>query len=282
MEDRRRGIPWRHKRWSASLFRPQMQHLRSFKGLSLGTFALYVACLLMRHGSHRHQKSLAIVPNPNQGEGTALVTFIVPSKGRVTLRATIESLTSQVDTRWEAVIVFDGIQPSVLPGDISDLFSIPRIRYYTIPKSGAANHAGTLRNYGMTKAKSAWIAFVDDDDVISPQYVSGLTEEASLNPHAETIIFRMSRLFGDEVRILPSPKAQMFGHSDVGISFAIRRTVFESGFRFAPSNVEDFDFLTKIHGARKKIIISPFVTYYVQGARPVETQMEYSRVFINY
>jgi len=110
---------------------------------------------------------------------STFVTFIIPSKGRDSIDRTIQSLFNQTHDLWNAVIVFDGEQQlsSAISGNLSD----PRIRNYTIPKFGESNFAGTLRNYGMSKGKcSEWFAFVDDDDVLSPDYITRLLEESTL------------------------------------------------------------------------------------------------------
>ena len=208
---------------------------------------------------------------------TPLVTFIIPSKGRPTINDTIESLLAQADQRWNAVIVFDGDQVDVhYPSD-------PRIKAYTIPKVGQANHGAALRNYGMSQAPgSEWFAFVDDDDVLAPDYVARLLEEVHLNPLVETIIFRMSRAFpGADAHVLPPKDHDMFQVGFVGISFAIRSKLFQAGLGFQPSGLEDFEFLERIHNRHAKMVISPYVAYYVRGAHPPDVNAAYPRKYIN-
>lgn len=204
-----------------------------------------------------------------------LVTFIIPSQGRPTINDTIESLLAQTDQRWNAVIVFDGEQEDTLyPSD-------PRIRAYTVPKMGQANMGAILRNYGMSQASgSEWFAFVDDDDVLSSDYVTRLLEEVNLNPLVEAIIFRMSRA-GFPEDVLPPKDHDKFHLGYVGISFAIRTELFKSGMGFQPSTVEDFELLERIHKRQAKMVISPHVTYYVKGAGPADVNAAYPRHYIN-
>ena len=215
---------------------------------------------------HRTARSKALNAGP-------LVTFIIPSKGRPTINDTIESLFAQTDHRWNAVIVFDGEQEDAYyPSD-------PRIKAYTVPKVGQINMGGDLRNYGMRQASaSEWFAFVDDDDALSPDYVTRLLEEVHLNPLVETIIFRMRR---GEVEVLPPKDHDMFHVAYVGISFAIRTQLFQSGFEFVPSGLEDFQLLEKICNGHAKMVMSPYVTYYVRGAPPAGVNETYPRYYIN-
>lgn len=204
------------------------------------------------------------------------VTFIIPSKGRDSIDRTIHSLFNQTRNLWKAVIVFDGEQQQITstkPSYLSD----PRITTYTIPKAGEANFAATLRNYGMSRVTcSEWFAFVDDDDVLSPEYVSRLLEETQINTLIETVIFRMSVT----PFVLPPKDHVIFQLCHVGISFAIKRYLFEDGFWFKPSGGEDFNLLKCIFDFNKKMVISPYVTYYVKGSRPGES-VEYPRINLN-
>lgn len=212
---------------------------------------------------------------------SSFVSFIIPSKGRASVDRTLHSLVTQTDTRWRAVVVFDG-EPEHPTSTMSYYLSDPRVRNYTIPKTGEHNFAGILRSYGMSKVKcSDWFAFVDDDDVLSPEYVARLLEESRLNPLAETVIFRMSGLYSDEIRILPPQDDFMFKQNFVGISFAIKRQLFEAGFWFQPSAAEDFTLLKKIFDAKRKMVISPYITYYVKDMRPVKPTVDYPRCYLN-
>lgn len=232
-----------------------------FKQHDLGVVKTIEGCLL-------HQQDDA---------NSSFVTFIIPSKGRDSIDRTVHSLFNQTRNLWKAVIVFDGEQqqiPSAKPGYLSD----PRITAYTIPKAGEANFGATLRNYGMSKVTcSEWLAFVDDDDVLSPEYVSRLLEETQINTLVETVIFRMTLLSN----VLPPKDHVMFQLNSVGISFAIKRNLFEAGLWFKPSSGEDFNLLKRIFDLNKKMVISPYVTYYVKGSRPGDLSIEYPRINLN-
>jgi len=196
----------------------------------------------------------------------AHVAFIVPTLGRPSLRKALASLESQSDPGWLAHVVGDGVRPQV-PGDP---------RFWTW-EARPTKSAGLTRNLGMGFASAAtpegelpveWLAFLDDDDTVTPNYVQLLRRE-----HADVVIFRMLH---PQLGVLPDPTEPQLCWGQVGISFAVRRAfVQEHHLRFEREYVyaghpahtpfnEDIDFLRKCqaHGAR--VLLHPEITYYVR------------------
>jgi len=193
------------------------------------------------------------------------ITFIIPTIGRSTLQQTIQCLLQQTNPAWKAIIVFDGIDPTVQNTD-------NRITILKHAKLGVANYAGAVRNHGISHATTEWIAFVDDDDGIKNTYVAAFYQEIKYG--SDIILFRMI-LNG---RILPSINATNFYKSQVGISFAVKKCIFDNGTVFEPSECEDFYFLDK---CRKKyrILLSPFLVYFVRNYN-TNLNVVANRVFI--
>jgi glycosyltransferase involved in cell wall biosynthesis len=42
-----------------------------------------------------------------------MLTFIIPTIGRDTLHRTIESLEKQANNNWNAIVIFDGCNPTI-------------------------------------------------------------------------------------------------------------------------------------------------------------------------
>lgn len=187
------------------------------------------------------------------------ITFIIPTIGRATLDRTINSLKEQNNPNWKAIVVFDGIE-------LKD-FKDDRVSSIKIPKTGIKNHAGNVRNFGMEKVETEWIGFVDDDDTLSPDYVDKFEEELCVSPDLDCVIFRM---FSDR-GILPQPNDQTFKFCYVGISFAIKKSI---NIKFKASQTEDFYYLKEIKNNNGKIIISPYVTYFVR----MESQKQFKNL----
>jgi hypothetical protein len=196
-----------------------------------------------------------------------MITFIIPTIGRNTLTRTVISLLQQTNKNWKAIIVFDGV-PIIN-------FNDSRITAVSIPKKGKLNHAGEVRNFAMKMVTTEWVGFVDDDDAISKDYVEKFEEEIKITPEAKCIIFRMKFKFGG-AEVMPEPHHDNFYQNKVGISFAFKKDL---NLSFDPSSTEDFYLLSKIRNQKNKIIISPYVTYFVRESP--SKMPEFKRVEIN-
>ena len=204
----------------------------------------------------------------------SLITFIIPTIGRETLNRTIDSLLNQTVSNWNAIIIFDGITTTTSNIEFND----SRIIIKGIEKRGLnSNSAGLVRNYGMQFVETEWIAFVDDDDTISYDYVETFIKEIEEYNNIDVIIFRMQY----EDRIIPKLKTDNFYLCDVGISFVIKKYIYENGLKFIPDGAEDFLYLDKIRNNNYEIMISPFIKYYVRNNSVINNENIGNRVFIN-
>lgn len=88
-----------------------------------------------------------------------MITFIIPSLNRPSLKKTINSLLNQTNPNWFAIIIYDGV-------DGLD-FNDNRIKTFKVNKIGgfSSHHgmAGLVRNFGIDKCNTEWIGFLDDD-----------------------------------------------------------------------------------------------------------------------
>jgi glycosyltransferase involved in cell wall biosynthesis len=187
-----------------------------------------------------------------------MITFVIPTIGRPGLEKAIKSIENQTSDKWNAVVVFDGIEPTIS-------ISNPKITVMQIEKAGIGkNGAAIVRNYGMKLADSEWIGFLDDDDTIAPDYVETFDKELSNHPFVDVIIFRMHRPDIEPV-VLPELKTDNFYANKVGISFAFKKKIFDSGTNMSPSSGEDFEYLSTMRDKNYCIMISPYIKYFVDG-----------------
>ena len=208
------------------------------------------------------------------------ITFIIPSLGRETLKDTMESLEKQTNSDWNAIIIFDGCTPTYETDD-------PRIHIMQIEKTGheKISAAGSVRNAAIRCAKTEWIAFVDDDDTLAHNYVETLYQESAAEPSVDVIIFRMTHYGG----VVPFLSTDTFYLGSVGISFAMRLSVFQAGIEFVTDEgCEDYILLNRIREEKYKMMISPFVRYFIRkqlspGEKEYYTNNNVvgNRVFIN-
>ena len=182
----------------------------------------------------------------------ATITFIIPTICRSTLDRSLLSLKNQTNPNWNAIVVFDGITPTITNED-------ERIKFLIIEKKGNG-WSGHVRNEGMKHVKTEWVGFLDDDDTLTPDYVEKFQIETKSNP--DVIIFRMQYLNG---LILPPPGDTTFKINYVGISFCFKTSLFQvENIQFNQCGVEDFDLLDRFRQNNKNIIISKYITYLVR------------------
>lgn len=105
-----------------------------------------------------------------------LVTLIVPAfnAGKF-IGECLESIQSQTYEHWEAIVVDDGSTDSTADIAARMAKTDPRIRLWRRRNGGPS----AARNSGIAAAKGRWLAFVDADDMIHPQFIEKLMEAAS-------------------------------------------------------------------------------------------------------
>ena len=88
----------------------------------------------------------------------------------------------------------------------------------------------------------------------------------------------------DKERIIPKLETDNFYLCDVGISFVMKKSIYDSGISFIPDGAEDFLYLDNIRKNNYKIMISPYVKYFVRKKNIEINNLEIkngNRVFIN-
>ena len=98
-------------------------------------------------------------------ESTSLISVIVPSYNAESfLDETLESVLSQTYENWECIIVNDGSTDNT--EEIAKKWCEKDTRFrYIYKKNGGLSSA---RNYGIKESKAEYIAFLDHDDVLTP------------------------------------------------------------------------------------------------------------------
>ena len=187
------------------------------------------------------------------------ITFIIPTIGRQSLQNSINSLLNQTINDWHAIIIFDGIKCNI---DNNYTLNDNRIKIIEIEKTGInINSAGNVRNYGMSFVTTEWIAFLDDDDTIANDYIETFNNELIKYDDIDVLIFRM---IDDNGRIIPKIDADNFYLCDVGISFIIRKEIFDDGLKFIADGAEDFLYLDAIRREEYKMMIVPHIKYFIR------------------
>lgn len=183
-----------------------------------------------------------------------MITFIIPSLNRPTLRRTIDSLISQTSKNWKAIVIYDGVK--------GDSFDDTRVRTIEINKTGLIGpnngQSGLVRNVGIKETDTEWIGFLDDDDSVEKDYVKLLEQKYSKN---DFVVWRMKYENGN---VLPPFFMNELAFARVGISFCYKKSIFKELFFTQNRDGEDFDFLMELKKQSNNFIITPEVMYNVR------------------
>ena len=207
------------------------------------------------------------------------VTFVIPTIGRQSLPRALDSVLNQSVRKWKALVVFHSSIPVLnsytYPPQAEEflLYSKDtRIRFVTYTGGIRSNCAGDVRNFALQFVDTDWVAFLDDDDSLSPDYILHLLQETRLNPTAELVSFRMfDKRIADPNnprKVLPEENATDAQRDHIGISFAFKQSRSRYDL-FEKSTTEDFDFIHNFcYVSGRLCILSPYIVYYVKGQKP--------------
>lgn len=206
----------------------------------------------------------------------AFVTFIVPTSGRSSLGRTLRSIERQEDGSWKVIIVYSSSLRA------SSSMSTPpyvhvegqylrseKFTFITFEHHTRSNCGGSTRNYAIKFVTTPWVAFVDDDDTISPAYVSTLRSAMRTYSRLDLLAFRMFDIRKSDKnvahRIVPEPHINDARLNHIGISFAFRKTNTERDI-FVDSSAEDYFFIHKFcYRTRFVCMLSRDVMYFVKA-----------------
>lgn len=103
--------------------------------------------------------------------GSFLISVVIPVyNAQAFLCRCVESVLAQTDSDWELVLINDGSKDG--SAELCNALAArdSRIKAYHQPNAGAA----AARNHGAELARGEYLAFVDADDYLSPDYLSYL------------------------------------------------------------------------------------------------------------
>lgn len=182
-----------------------------------------------------------------------MITFIIPSLNRPTLKRTIDSLLKQTNPNWKCIIIYDGVDGTQFDDERIETIKIEKVGVI----GGVNGQSGRVRNVGIKMSKTLWIGFLDDDDSINSNYVDDLLKKYS---NYDFVIWRMKYTNG---KIIPSINNDSLDFGNVGISFCFKN-IFDN-LLFDNNRIgEDYDMITKLKNLSSNFIITPEIYYYIR------------------
>jgi tetratricopeptide (TPR) repeat protein len=173
---------------------------------------------------------------------TPLVSVVVRSMARPTLPAALDSIAAQDYGNVEIVLVAAS-GPS---------HAVPDARYGRVPVRFVASEVRLLRplaaNAGIETARGDYVTFLDDDDTIVPNHLSGLVAALAQAGDARVVHSVARAVFLDgQSQAVGRPMALMtlFERNFIHLSASlIARSLVEEGARFDPqfAFLDDWDF----------------------------------------
>ena len=116
------------------------------------------------------------------------VSIIIPTYNRsYIIRGAIESIVRQTNPRWELIVVDDGSTDNT--EQVVASFGDNRIRYVRQENQRVAR----ARNHGVSLARAKWVAYLDSDNELFPEYVDTMLRWLEKSPRAVFAIPRAKR-----------------------------------------------------------------------------------------
>ncbi len=107
------------------------------------------------------------------------VTIIIPTHNRAYLiKKAIDSVLEQTNKNWELIVVDDGSTDNTR--ELIQSFNNSKIQYKFQKRGGPA----AARNYGLSFAKTKWVAYLDSDNELLPHYIETMLGWLSKNSRA--------------------------------------------------------------------------------------------------
>jgi glycosyltransferase involved in cell wall biosynthesis len=185
------------------------------------------------------------------------VTAIVPAYNRERyLGAALESILLQDYRPLEVIVVDDGSTD----GTARVARSYPEVRYLYQPNQGAA----AARNAGIAVSRGAFLAFLDSDDVWTPQKLSLQVGFLLENPQLGYCLARMRNFLEPGCPAPPWIRPEEVSRTEIGISLCTligRREIFDRVGGFNPQYRcgSDTEWFFRAKDARIPLAILPQV-----------------------
>lgn len=193
-----------------------------------------------------------------------LVTFVIATINRPSLHKAVQSVRDQT-VYAELIVAGDGVWPTHMP---------PAVFYSSgiqVIETGPHRHEALVRNEALEYVRTPWVAYLDDDDEIAPDYAERLERlvlaSQNVGKDLDVVIFQQTHPTEDGLRVFPDLKApNLISWGNVGISYAVK-TVWAQRFPFKQTRHEDLLNLVALEAGGAEIVAWPYVGYYGRGAR---------------
>jgi glycosyltransferase involved in cell wall biosynthesis/LmbE family N-acetylglucosaminyl deacetylase len=136
--------------------------------------------LLLYQPEYARQHTMGL---PQVSDDLPLVSIMIRSMNRPTLREALDSVSLQTYSNIEVVVVAACGQTHPALGKTCGRFPL-RLEFAPDGNSLLRPHAANL---AMERAKGAWLIFLDDDDMFDPEHIAILIQALHKHPHTKVV-----------------------------------------------------------------------------------------------
>lgn len=209
------------------------------------------------------------------------VSIIIPTyNSQKTIEETIASVQQQSFTDYEIIIIDDGSQDNTV-AVIKNIVE-PRLQLFVYENGGVA----TARNRGISQATGEFIAFLDADDLWSPDKLASQVAALSQNPQSK-VVYSWTKYIDEQGKPLFSGTRYSY-RGDVysqllqtnfitnASNILIHRDALDlvAGFNPELAYTADWDFYLRLAKNFNFAVVPKFQIYYRQSANSMSTKVE--------
>jgi glycosyltransferase involved in cell wall biosynthesis len=194
-----------------------------------------------------------------------LVSIVMATRDRAHLLGNaIRSVTGQFYRNWELIIVDDG-SVDATPDLVGTFHGDPRINY----ERRSAQGVGAARNAGLMRARGELVAYLDDDNLWYPGFLSGMVsaflDEPSLQSAYAVLVRDPQAVSGPRLLLRPFDRARLVEENFIDLNvFVHRRSLYErlGGFDEKLPRLIDWDLILRYTERQEaKAIATPGAQY---------------------
>ena len=190
-------------------------------------------------------------------------SIIMPTYNRAfCIKNAINSLLEQTFKNWELIIVDDGSDDNtfeLLKNNYEEFFKSGKFVYKKIQHSGVCNS----RNIGLSVANNEWIAYLDSDNVMLPNFLETYADAILQNP--KTNCFYSKIIAQDQIIGKPFKYKDLCKKNFIDLGVFVHKKLLTNKYGNFDTNLErlvDWDLIIRYTKRNKPVFINQVLLKY--------------------
>jgi glycosyltransferase involved in cell wall biosynthesis len=214
-------------------------------------------------------------PAPRALEDGPLVSVIMATRDRAyVIGEAIRSVMAQFYQNWELIIVDDGSADGT-PDLVATFQDDPRVKY----ERRSAQGAGAARNAALMRARGELVAYLDDDNLWYPGFLSAMVtaflDDPTLQSAYAVLVLDPQAFNGPRLLLRPFDRKRLVRDNFIDLNvFVHRRSLYEQlgGFDEKLARLIDWDLILRYtEREAAKAIATPGARYRCNGQSRIST-----------